>query len=130
MAADPIDADQGRDKPANGREEGEGLVGLPRATVVAAEPEPAPVEGVAAAVPEPVHQQAKGGEPAERDNEVDRVVDKATREGKQPEEGQQDGEPCHNLGVDEAAQGPGRLPTAGVQVVPGYTSDDGSKGQL
>lgn len=106
VAADPVDADQGRDEPADGRQEGEGLVGLPRAAVVAAEAEAAPVKGVAAAAAEPVHQQAEDGEPAERDDEVDGPVDEAAGEGQQPQERQQDGEAGDDLGVDEAPQCP------------------------
>lgn len=130
MAAGPVYAEEGRDKPADGREEGESLVRFPRAAVVAAEAEATPVKGVATATSKPVHQQTKDGEPAERDDEVDGPVDEASGEGEQPQEGQQDGEPRHNLSVDEAAQGPGGLPSAGVKVVSGNTSNDGTKDQL
>lgn len=129
-AARPPDAQQGRDEPADGRQESKGLVGLEGAAVVAAQADAAPVEGVAAAAAEPVHEQAEDGEPGERDDEVDGPVDEAAGEGEQPEERQQDGNAGDDLGVDEPAQGPGRLPSAGVQVVSGDTCDDGSKGQL
>lgn len=130
MAANPIEAEHGRDEPADGGQEGEGLVGLEGAAVVAAEADAAPVEGVTAAAVEPVHHQAEGGEPAGRDDEVDGPVDEAAGEGEQPEEGEQDGQPGDDLGVDEAAQGPGRLSFVGVQVVSGYTCDDARKDQL
>lgn len=129
-AARPPDAQKGRDEPADGRQEREGLIGLPGAAVVAAEAESAPVKGVAAAAAEPVHEQAEDGEPGERDDEINGPVDEAAGEGEQPEERQQDGDAGDHLGVDESAQGPGRLPPAGVQVVSSDTCDDGRKGQL
>lgn len=103
VAADPVDANQCRDEPADGGQEGKGLVSLPRAAVVAPQADAAPVKGAAAAAAEPVDQQAEDGEPGERDDEVDRPVDEATGEGEQPEEGQQDGEAGDDLGIDEAA---------------------------
>lgn len=130
MAANPIEAEHGRDKPADGGQEREGLVGLEGAAVVAVEADAAPVEGVTAAAVEPVHQQTEDGEPAGRDDEVDGPVDEAAGEGEQPKEGEQDGQPSDHLGVDEAPQGPGRLSSVGVQVVSGYTCDDGREDQL
>lgn len=113
-AAGPPDAKHGRDEPADGRQEREGLVGLPGAAIVAAEAKAAPVEGSAAAAAEPVHQETKDGEPGGRDDEVDRPVDEAAGEGEQPEDRQQDGDARDDLSVNEAAECPGRLASAGV----------------
>lgn len=114
MAADPVQADDGRDEPADGRQEGKGLVGLPGAAVVAPEPEAAPVEGVAAGAAEPVDEQAEGGEPAEGEEDVGRPVDEGPREGEEPEEGEEDREASDDLDKDEAAERPGGLAVLGV----------------
>ena len=54
VAADPVDAQERRDQPKDGAEEGECLVGLPGRAVVVAEADIAPVEGATAGVAEPV----------------------------------------------------------------------------
>lgn len=74
----------------------------------------APVEGGAAAVAEPVHEQAEGGEPADGEEDIGGPVDKRAREGQQPEEGQQNGQAGDDLDKDEAAQGPGGLAVLSV----------------
>lgn len=130
MPADPVQAQQGRDEPADGGQEGEGLVGLPGAAAGAAEAQAAPVEGVAAArAAELVDEQAEGDEPAGGQGEVGGPVDEAAGEGEQPEQGEQDGQARDDLGVDEAAELPGGL--AGVvEVVARDACDDGREDQL
>lgn len=114
VAADPVQTDDGRGEPADGRQEGKGLVRLPGAAVVAAEPEAAPVEGVAAGAAEPVDEQAEGGEPADGQYEVGGPVGEGAREGEEPEEGEEDGEAGDDLDEDEAAERPGGLAVLGV----------------
>ena len=130
VAADPVDAQDGRDQPQDGTEEGERLVGLPGRAVVVAETDVAPVEGATTGVAEPVDDQAEGDEPADRDDEVSWPVNEAAAEGEQPDDGQEDGQAGDDLGVDEATQLPGRGTLGIVQVLAGEASDDGCEGQL
>lgn len=130
MAAHPVQPDGGRDEPADGRQEGEGLVRLPGAAVGAAQPEAAPVEGAAAGAAEEADEQAEGGEPAGGEDDVGGPVCEGAGEWEQPEEGEQDGQAGDNLDEDEAAQGPGGPAVLGVQVVAGDACDDGREGQL
>lgn len=106
MLVHPVQAQQSRDEPADGRQERKRLVRLPGAAVAAAEAQPTPVEGGAAAVVQPVYDEAEGNKPADREDQVGGPVDEAVREGQEPEEGEEDGQPRDDLGVDEAAQGP------------------------
>lgn len=131
LFAHPEQAQQGRDQPADGGEEGKGLVGLPAAAVDAAEADAAPVEGVAAGVAEVVDEEAEGGEPAGGQQEVYGPVDEAAGEGEQPEQGEKDGQSGDDLGVNEAGELPGRLVVVcHVEVVTGDTRDDGGEDQL
>lgn len=114
MFADPVEADDGRGEPEDGRQEGKGLVGLPGAAVVPPKPEVAPVERTAAASAEPVDEQAERGEPGDREEDVGRPVDEGAREGQQPEQGEQDREAGDYLDIDEAAEIPGGLAVLGV----------------
>lgn len=106
MLANPVDAQQGRDQPADGAQESKGLVRLPGAAVAAAQAEAGPVKGVAAAAAEPVDNQAEDGEPGEREHQVGRPVDEAAGKGEEPDDGEQDGEAGDDLGEDEAAELP------------------------
>lgn len=130
MAADPVDAEQRGDEPQDGAEEGKGLIGLPGGAVVVTEADVAPVEGGAAGVAEPVDDEAESDEPADGDDEVGRPVDEAAAEGEQPDDGQEDGDAGDHLGIDEAAQLPGRGALGVVQVLAGEASDDSCEGQL
>lgn len=89
MAAHPVQPERGRYEPADGRQEGKDLVGLPGAAALAPEPEAAPVEGVAAGATEPGDEQAEGGEPAGGENKIGSPVGEGAREGQQPEEREQ-----------------------------------------
>lgn len=126
-AARPQPVDQGGRDPAETDHECEGLVGRPRAAVVAAAAEAnvAPVEGVAAGAVDPVNQQSEGAKPADREPDVGFPAGVFVVEGEDPEQGPEDGEPGDDLGEDESGQSPARLPSVGLQVVSGYTGDDG-----
>lgn len=125
-----MQAQQGRDEPAQRRQEHEGLVGAPGAAVAAAEAQAGPVEDVAAAGPaELVDEQAEGDEPADGEGEVGGPVDEAGGEGEQPEQGEEEGEAGDDLGVDEAAELPGGL-VGVVEVVAGDACDDGPEDEL
>lgn len=102
MLANPVHAQQRRDKPADGAQKGKRLVGLPGAAVCAAEPEAGPVKSVAAGAAEPVDEQTERDEPSDGEHEVCGPVDKAARKGEQPDDGEEDGEAGHYFGVDEA----------------------------
>lgn len=126
----PVDAQRRRREPANGRQEGKRLVGLPRPAVGAPQAEPAPVKRAPAAAAQPVDNQPEGREPADGQHEVRRPVDEGAREGEQPDDGEEDGESRDDLGVDEAPQEPRRLAVLRVQVVPCDTRDDAGEDEL
>ena len=130
MAADPVDTEERGHEPQDGAEEGKGLISLPGRAVVVAETNIAPVEGGTAGVAEPVDDEAEGDEPADGDDEVSWPVNEAAAEGEQPDDGQDDGQAGDDLGVDEAAQLPGRGTLGVVQVLAGEASDDGCESQL
>lgn len=129
-ATHPINAQCSRYQPANGGQEGERLIGLPGATVGAAQAQAAPVKRVAAAVAQPVHEEGKGDEPAEGEDEIDGPMDEGAREGEQPDDGQQDGQGSDDLDEDEAAQGPRGLAMLRVQIVARDAGDDGGEREL
>lgn len=130
VLADPAQAQQGRDEPADGGQEGKGLVGAPGAAAGAAEAQAAPVEGAAAAdAAELVDEQAERGEPAGRQDEVGGPVGEAAREGEQPQQREQDGQAGDDLGVDEAREVP-RGVVRVVEVVARDAGDDGGEDEL
>lgn len=53
-----------------------------------------------------VDQEPESNEPSNGDDEINRPVDEATREWKEPEESEEDRESSDNLSVDEALLGP------------------------
>lgn len=76
-----------------------------------------------------VGKQAKGNPPENTDKNVHGPVDECSREGEQPDQGQEDGYAGDSHRVDEPAQMPG----AGVglvNVVSGDTGDNGGKDEL
>lgn len=106
LAAHPINAQRGRNQPANSRQESKGLVGLPGATVGTAQTKTAPVKSVAAAVAQPIDEEGEGDKPADGDDEIGGPVDERPGEGEQPDDGEENGKGGDDLGVDEAAEGP------------------------
>lgn len=106
VAAGEPDANKGRRKPEDGRQEGEGLSGSP-AVAGAAVGDPTPVKGAGATgAAGEVDEQTEGGEPAERHEDVDGPGDEAAAEGDQPDETQQHGQAGDDEGVDEASMRP------------------------
>lgn len=147
--ADPEEADEGGREPDDGGEEGEGDVGLVASTVVAAGADVAPVENGAAAITNElkgfcqcfhvvggargttyVDEQTKGDKPEDADEDVHGPVDKAAREGQQPDEREHHRDAGHHDGVDEAAVVPRGGVVVGVEVRAGDTGHDGGEGQL
>ena len=57
-------------------------------------------------------------------------MDERAGEGEQPDDGEEDGQAGNDLGVDEAAQLPGRRALGVVEVLAGETCDDGRECQL
>ena len=76
-----------------------------------------------------IDEEAKGGPPANADDDVDRPVDKGGGERDQPNEREEDGDAGHHLGVDEAAESP-RVGIRLVQELAIDARDDGGKGEL
>ena len=131
--ADPEHADDGRDEPADGGEEGEGDDGLPAAADGgAADGDVGPVKDGAAAAVLVVNEQAKGDEPEDGDEQVKGVVCEGAGEGEEPDKGEEDGDGGDDLCVDEAGEGP-RVDAElvhVVQVAAVDAGDDGAEGQL
>ena len=127
----PVDAQDGRDQPADGRQEAECNVGLPLvAAIIAVDVDAGPVKDVAARAVQPVNEQAECDEPADGQHEVDRPVDEAAGEGEQPDYSEQDGQAGNDLGEDEAALVPGGGAVDGVEVVACEAGGDGGEGEL
>lgn len=83
----PVDAQQRRHQPANGRQEHEGDIGLELgARVARVDGDARPVKDVAARAVEPVDEQAESDKPQDRNQEVGRPVDEAAGEGEQPDD--------------------------------------------
>lgn len=77
-----------------------------------------------------VDEQAKGGPPAQADDEVQGPMQQGACEGDQPYEREEDGHAGDRLGVDEATQGPGRCRAVDVEIFAIDAGDDGGKCQL
>ncbi|KAJ3566742.1 hypothetical protein NPX13_g7022 [Xylaria arbuscula] len=76
------------------------------------------------------HQQTKGDEPGDRNEEVEGIVDEARREGDQPDERKENGNAGNDFGVYETSLAPARRILHMVEVVPVDTRDDGSEHKL
>lgn len=130
MLTDPVQTQDGRHQPANGRQERKRLVGLPRAAVAAAEAQVAPVKRVAAAAAEVVDEQAEDGKPGDGEEEVGGPVDEGAREGQQPKQGEEQREAGDDLSIYEAAERPGGAVVLDMKVVACYASYDGGEDEL
>ncbi|KAH8156743.1 hypothetical protein CIB48_g11506 [Xylaria polymorpha] len=124
---DPDDADDGRDEPADSRQERKGHDSFPIAALVASDDmKIIPVENGAARST----KETEGGEPNDRDEEVDGPVGKGPRKGDQPDKRKENGNAGDNLGVDETALAPARGMTNLMEVVAIDACDNGRKRQL
>lgn len=131
VTANPINAQDGADKPADGAQEGKGDDGLPlSARSSAVEVDAVPVKDIPAAVIQPVNKQAEGDKPGHADDKIDRPVDEGTAEGEQPDDGEQDCEAGDHFGVDEAPEVPRAGALDRMQVVAVEACHDGGKRQL
>lgn len=101
--AHPVQTQQRRDQPANSAQERKRLIRLPRPTVGTTEAQVRPVKGAATAAVEPVDEQTERDEPGDGEDEVGGPVDEASGKGKEPDDGEEDGEAGDDFGVDEAA---------------------------
>lgn len=88
------------------------------------------VDDIPARAVEPVDKQAERHKPGDAEDDVGGPVDEGAAEGEQPDDGEQDAERGDDVGVDEAAQVPGRRAVAEVQVVRRDAQHDSAKDQL
>lgn len=131
MAVHPVNAQDSRDQPANGREEDECNVCLPlRAGVARVDSDARPVKDVSTGTMKPVDQKTKRNEPQDGDEKIGGPVDEAAGEGEQPDNGEQDGKAGNNFCVNKATLVPGRWATDGVEVDASETGNNGGKSKL
>lgn len=131
MAMHPVDAQECRDQPADGREEDECNVRFPlRAGVARVDRDARPVKNIAARPVKPVDQKAKRDKPQDRDEQIGGPVDEAAGKGEQPDDGKQNGKAGDNFGIDEATLVPGRGATDGMKVDASETGNNGGKSKL
>lgn len=117
LAVGEPDSDRSTDEPEDGGQEGKCLGGAP-AVAGAANRDATPVKsaGIAGTVGK-VDHGTKGGEPGDRQEDVDTPGDEAAAEGDQPDEAKQHGKTGNNQRVDEAGSGPGFIVSLGIMAL-------------
>jgi hypothetical protein len=94
-----VDAQERAGEPKAGRDEAEGLSGLPLPTV-AATCETIPVEGATAVdLVNPVDERTKRGKPGEAKKEVERIMQEVEGEWQKPDQAEEGRESSDNLSV-------------------------------
>lgn len=77
-----------------------------------------------------IDEETKDGPPVEADEDVERPVGQAAREGDEPDEREEERDARHHLGVDEAADGPRVDALRVVEELAVDAGDDGPEGEL
>ena len=100
-----MDAQESAGEPNAGRDEAEGLSGLPLPTV-AAICETTPVERAAAVdLVNPVDERTKRGKPGATKKEVERIMQEVVGEWQKPDQAEEGRNGSDNFGVDFAGDG-------------------------